>query len=154
MVILFPIGAIFMRVFGHVWLHAAIQAFTFFAIIAGFGLGIHLAQLQSLLFNTTHTVLGTVVVCLFILQPFLGLLHHYQYQKIGRRSFVSHVHIWYGRVLIILGIINGGLGLQLANNAYNCEIAYIVLAGVIFLVYVAVIVITGLRRERTIKGAA
>ena len=51
MVVLFPFGAIFMRVIGHVWLHAAIQAFTFFAVIAGFGLGIHLAQLESLVFR-------------------------------------------------------------------------------------------------------
>jgi hypothetical protein len=32
------------------------------------------------------------------------------------RSFYSTLHVWYGRGLILLGMINGGLGLELANN--------------------------------------
>lgn len=37
--------------------------------------------------------------------------------------------MWYGRALILLGMINGGLGLQLANNTKGGKIAYIVVAG-------------------------
>ena len=48
MVILLPMGAIIMRVFGAVWLHAAIQLFSLAAIVVGFGLGIHLAQIADL----------------------------------------------------------------------------------------------------------
>jgi hypothetical protein len=48
MVILLPMGGIIMRVFGAVWLHAAIQLFSLAAIVAGFGLGIHLAQISGL----------------------------------------------------------------------------------------------------------
>jgi hypothetical protein len=44
MVVLFPVGAIVLRVFGGVWLHAAIQLFTLCAITSGFGVGIKLAQ--------------------------------------------------------------------------------------------------------------
>jgi hypothetical protein len=48
MIVLFPLGAIVMRIGGAVWLHAAIQLFTLAAIIAGFGLGIHLAMISDL----------------------------------------------------------------------------------------------------------
>ncbi len=48
MVIILPTGAIIMRVFGGVWLHAAIQLFSLAAIATGFGLGIHLAQISDL----------------------------------------------------------------------------------------------------------
>ncbi|KAF5976338.1 hypothetical protein FCOIX_7194 [Fusarium coicis] len=33
-------------------------------------------------------------------------------------------HIWYGRVLMILGIVNGGLGLQLAGASKKLIIGY------------------------------
>lgn len=48
MVILLPLGSIMMRVFGVVWLHAAIQLFSLAAMVTGFGLGIHLAQISGL----------------------------------------------------------------------------------------------------------
>jgi len=57
-------------------------------------------------------------------------------------------HIWYGRVLIICGVINGGLGLQLAANSSNGNIAYGVVAGAMFVLYVVVILIAGLRKRK------
>lgn len=75
---------------------------------------------------------------LFLFQPVLGLLHHLQYRKKGRRTPWSYGHIWFGRVLLILATIDGGLGLQLSANTTKGEIAYGVIVGVIFLVYVMV----------------
>ena len=85
----------------------------------------------------THTIFGTTIIALFILQPFIGFYHHYLYQKTHGRTAVSHVHIWYGRIIMILAIINGGLGLQLANNSRNGKIIYGSLAGVMACLYVA-----------------
>ena len=45
------------------------------------------------------------------------------------------MHIWYGRLLILLGIINGGLGLQLAANTTAGEIIYGSVAGIMLLIY-------------------
>jgi hypothetical protein len=59
MVILLPLGAIIMRVFGRVWLHAAIQLFSLAAIVAGFGLGIHLAQISGLVSCINHAHVST-----------------------------------------------------------------------------------------------
>lgn len=44
-----------------------------------------------------------------------------------------------------MGVINGGLGLQLSDNTVKGEIAYGVIAGVLFLFYAAVVVIADMR---------
>ena len=44
-----------------------------------------------------------------------------------------------------MGVINGGLGLQLSANTVSGEIAYGVIAGVLFLFYVAVVLISEMR---------
>ncbi|KAI9644798.1 hypothetical protein NHQ30_006825 [Ciborinia camelliae] len=47
MVIIFPLGAISMTVFGKWWIHAAIQAFGLVMLIVGFGLGVKLAMFKD-----------------------------------------------------------------------------------------------------------
>lgn len=66
----------------------------------------------------------------------MGVWHHRHYVKHQARGVVSHFHIWWGRSLLIIGVVNGGLGLQLASASNNLIIAYSVVAGVIFLIYV------------------
>ncbi|KAJ5047068.1 uncharacterized protein L3040_002912 [Drepanopeziza brunnea f. sp. 'multigermtubi'] len=86
--------------------------------------------------SSTHTIFGVVIVVLFLIQPIFGIIHHMQYKRNQARAPVSHLHIWYGRVIILLGVINGGLGLKLARNSPNGVIAYSVVAGVVGLAYV------------------
>jgi hypothetical protein len=61
--------------------------------------------------------------------------------------------VWLGRLAITLGIINGGLGFQLAGRMNMCSkpgmIAYGVIAGVIWLAWVAAIVIGEKRKSRS-----
>ena len=95
--------------------------------------------------NMTHPIIGLTVISGLFLQPFLGLIHHFIYRKSQRRTLWAHAHIWWGRALIILGVINGGLGLQLSANTVKGEIAYGVIAGVVFLIYITVIFISWLR---------
>lgn len=65
--------------------------------------------------------------------------------------------MYYGRVLLILGIINGGLGLQLASDspAYSRagEIAYSVVAGVAGLMLLAIMAFTFRQHSKTVKTA-
>lgn len=63
-----------------------------------------------------HTVLGVIVTVCLMLQPFLGLINHYFYKRKQRRTPWSHAHIWIGRAAITMGIINGGIGLWLAES--------------------------------------
>jgi sulfite exporter TauE/SafE len=89
-------------------------------------------------------------VSLLAFQPILGLLHHYKYRQIQRRTFWSHAHIWFGRCLLIVGVINGGLGLQLAGNTMSGEIAYAVVAGVILIIYLVVASYGEMKRSRSL----
>ena len=99
-----------------------------------------------------HPVIGLVVISLLVLQPFLGLIHHFKYRKTHRRTFWAIAHVWYGRALLLLGAINGGLGLQLSANTTSGEIAYGVIAGVVFLIYVSVVGFSAFKSRKERMG--
>lgn len=73
-----------------------------------------------------------------VIQPVLGFLHHRQYLKTQQRGAISIAHQAYGTILMAFGIINGGLGLQLASADDGFKIAYGVIAAVMFVIYLAV----------------
>lgn len=103
------------------------------------------------MFNNTHTLLGTAVTALLAIQPFLGYAHHAYYKKFQGRGIISHVHIWYGRALMILGIINGGLGLQLANTPTRYVVAYSVPAAILGVMWLGAGVWGEMRRTPRMK---
>ncbi|TEY87364.1 hypothetical protein BOTCAL_0003g00450 [Botryotinia calthae] len=233
-VLLFPLGALSMRVFGRPWLHAILQMLSFSFLIVGLGLGIKLAGLKygsfsesttlakrivideitkrqfgsfgsstftgtppwatatgtytggfgrptstsdsgsasssnsgssgsgstavtgaavtpslgKTISNTTHMIFGIILVVLFFIQPFLGLIHHWRYMRAQQRGMFGHIHLWYGRILIVLAVINGGLGLQLAANTRNGEVAYAVIAAFMGVLYIGVVILTSMRKRR------
>ncbi|KAF7935339.1 uncharacterized protein EAE97_008246 [Botrytis byssoidea] len=233
-VLLFPLGALSMRVFGRPWLHAILQILSFSFLIVGLGLGIKLAGLKygsigesttlakrivideitkrqfgnfgsstftgtppwatatstytggfgrptstsdsgsgsssdsgssssgtaavtgaavtpslgKIISNTTHMIFGIILVILFFIQPFLGLIHHWRYMRAQQRGIFGHIHLWYGRILIVLAVINGGLGLQLAANTRNGEVAYAIVAAFMGASYIGVVILTSMRKKR------
>lgn len=152
-VILFPAGAIAIRlasVPGIAWIHGGFQIFAYMVYIAAAGLGIHLACGLGLL-NSYHPIIGLVVLAVLFFQPILGALHHRLFKVHNGRTLWSYGHIWVGRAAITLGIINGGLGLRLANNTNSGKIAYGVIAGFMWLAWVAATVIGEKRRKVTIQ---
>ncbi|OLN88565.1 hypothetical protein CCHL11_01979 [Colletotrichum chlorophyti] len=131
-VLLYPIGAILMPLLGK-WIgHAVWQTVAF---------------ILMWLFLQTHTILGTVVVALLAIQPFLGYAHHAYYKKFQTRGVISHVHVWYGRILMLLGIINGGLGLELASSPRSYVIAYSVVAAVVGVAWIGASVWGDMRKS-------
>lgn len=58
--------------------------------------------------------------------------------------------MWYGRVLILLGIVNGGLGLKLSSDspAYSRAgtIVYSVLAGIMGAVVIGLVILGGAKK--------
>ncbi|GJN77876.1 DOMON domain-containingprotein [Purpureocillium lilacinum] len=134
----YPIGAM-LSPFVSTWIiHATWQSLVFFAMWAGFGLGIVICSRIGFFFQNTHTQLGVFIVSLMGLQPIFGFLHHRHYLRNRRRGIISYVHIWYGRSLMILGVVNGGLGLQLAGNPQPFVTVYIAVAAIVAAAYLAV----------------
>lgn len=157
---IFPFGGILIRLasFPRLWLvHGLVQLVAYFLYIAAFALGIYMASHARLL-NNAHPILGIVVFILIIFQPVLGFVHHVAFKKYSRRTVWSYAHLWMGRIAITLGIINGGLGLQLSERtrifspSQGAIIGYSVAAGVMWLLWVASAIYG--ERKRSRQGAA
>lgn len=143
-VIMFPSFALVLHAFpSHsiVWVHAFLQLFTLALAIAGLGLGISMATELELV-KTYHPIIGIVAVSsLIAFQPAMGLLQHQYCGKYGKRGPLGRLHQWFGRAIVALGIINGGLGLHLTGIGtplapIGAVLAYSVVAGLVGLGYV------------------
>ena len=168
--ILFPFGAISIRLMSFpnlVAFHAVFQGLSYLVYLVAFGMGVWMASqlgyvssssvtlVFALIDNSQltkyHPIIGILLFVLLFLQPIFGIFHHSGYNKYHRRTLWSYGHLWNGRIVITLGMINGGLGLMLANNTKIGVIAYGVIAAVVWLIYVAAIIIGERRKAREIR---
>ncbi|RYP04208.1 hypothetical protein DL764_004598 [Monosporascus ibericus] len=153
--ILFPLGSVLMPLFGNWIFHATWQSVTFVLMWVGFALG-RFAFNRFGETGSTHTNFGTVIVCLMVLQPIGGYMHHRYFLQHKRRGAISHVHIWYGRALMLMGVVNGGLGIRWAADGEirgsPLMIAYSVVAAGMAVIYLGGKGFGVARRRR--RGAA
>lgn len=84
-------------------------------------------------------------------QPFIGFIHHRQYQKAQHRGLLSYIHIWYGRILMLLGVINGGLGLQLVGTSGSMRTVYIAMASIFGAIYIIGVIINVITIKRGLR---
>lgn len=156
-VLLFPSFALTLHLFPSSktvpYIHAPLQLFALAAAIVGFGLGIAMV-VNSGHVSGYHQIIGIVdIAALVLFQPIMGLLQHLHYRKHGNKSIFAYIHRWLGRFLVILGIINGGLGFKYAGIGKGAPrgavIAYGVIAGVMGVGYIFLIVHSTLRARRS-----
>ncbi|KAK8109775.1 cellobiose dehydrogenase [Apiospora kogelbergensis] len=141
---LFPFGTLVLRLGNWVRWHAINQGFGGLLVIIGFGLGAHISKLynRSKNFSSAHQVIG-IFIFIFVLGQFaLGFFHHRIYQKTQEPKKIGPVtmgsiHVWLGRLIILLGVINGFLGFNLAQSSYW----NLVLGGLIIFVFPVIAVI-------------
>lgn len=93
-------------------------------------------------------MLGIVLVVLLVLQPILGYVHHLQYKRYQTISLYTHVHVWFGRVVVTVGFIDGLLGLTLAGQSTGTIVVYCVVAGGIWILWIVVVVYAAKRQRR------
>jgi len=151
--VIFPFGAMLVRLAnfrGVVWTHGGLQIFGLVVFIAAAGLGIFMADGQNYL-SEPHAVIGLLLLGVFCLMPFFGALHHKFYQQVRERTWVSYTHIFTGRAGVILGMVNGGLGLSLADADNGYIIGYSVVAGVVGIAYIAVVIFGEIKRGRNVQ---
>ena len=106
------------------------------------------------LWNKSHEQFGTVIFGLFLIQPVIGHLHHQSFKKTQMRGWVGTAHVWYGRILILMGIIDGGMGLTLADNTVGGVVAYSVVMGFVGLLYLVVIMNYWSKKEQPKEATA
>jgi len=166
MVVLFPVGSIFMRIIPGrfaIWIHALAQLVAYCVYVAAVGLGIHLVRMVqfpgggNLLTNertSYHPIIGLVVLAFLFLQPVLGFIHHAKFKRMQRRQIWSYLHLFNGRIFITLGIANGGLGLWMAGESDKLKTAYIAVAVVMWVLWMLSAIWGEWRRWRASRAAA
>jgi len=161
-------------------IHAILQSLSFVIYFVAAGLGIWLIRQLSdgdsyasyssySLWDDPHPKIGVGILVAAFFQPIFGLIHHTIYKrrvaatKAGRptkppgRTAIGTIHLWLGRLLIVLGVINGGLGLRLASytdfagNTRTKAIAYGIGSGIMLLLYFIFIVRGEIRRSKGLK---
>lgn len=150
-IVLFPLSALALHVLSYSktvpLIHAPLQICTLALAVVGAGLGLYLGVNTNTM-HDYHPIIGLVVVgALILFQPLMGIIQHIHFRRTGGRLFISYIHRWFGRIMIILGVVNGGLGLLLSKNMGDdaetgATVAYSVVAGIVGTIY---IVILGLR---------
>ncbi|KAH9862002.1 hypothetical protein IAQ61_010203 [Plenodomus lingam] len=155
-VFLFPLGGILIRVGnfpGLIWVHAGLQMFAWVLFMTAFGLGLYYGIMDNYM-HEAHPIIGIVLVAMMLVQPLFGWLHHLRFVRTGGRTVFSHSHIWIGRIAIILGMINGGLGMKLSGVTNSYYIVYSVFAGVLGLSYIASIIYGETTRKRKLQNGS
>ncbi|CEL09328.1 hypothetical protein ASPCAL12466 [Aspergillus calidoustus] len=162
-IILFPVSALSLHVIPYAKtvtrVHAPLQLFTLCVVAAGLAIGAHLAVTNDEL-ATYHPIIGLVVVgALILFQPALGLFQHLRFRRTREKTSYAYIHRWLGRILILLGIVNGGLGFMLVGigepgSPTSAVVIYSVLAGVVVLIYIAVLAIRPAVAARKVSQSA
>jgi hypothetical protein len=94
-----------------------------------------------------HPIIGLCLLCLLALQPATELANHFLHNRYpNAHKYLGHIHVWLGRLLITVGIINGGLGFHYAETVGGVslkvqKIVYATIATIIWIVYVGVVIV-------------
>ncbi|KAK6438108.1 hypothetical protein LTR95_005695 [Oleoguttula sp. CCFEE 5521] len=149
--VFFPIGGILIRVAnfsGLVWVHAGMQMLAWLIYLVAFGMGVWLATNTDDI-KKAHPIIGIALFLVLLVQPALGWMHHKMFKKKRTRTAWSWSHIGIGRLAILVGMVNGGLGLQLDGDTEKKHVVpYAIVAVVFGLAYIAAIVWGELKRRR------
>jgi hypothetical protein len=86
----------------------------------------------------------------FLLQLGLGFLHHNHYSIHRKGNWKGFIHVWFGRVLIILGVFMTAFSF----NSNKVRIEYGAVAIAVFLFYVAVVIRLRWAERKRVKARA
>ena len=156
--LIFPVGALVMQFLKRALWHAAVQVIGFVAVFAAFGVVIPIARQynkvcttripaivrrrltcpQSKNFNSAHQVIGLLILAGLLLQVGLGLVGHSTYVRTNQSSPFSKIHFFLGPFIMVLGLINAGVGFNFAGNSH-LNILYAIIVVVVVVVFVAII---------------
>lgn len=152
--VLYPLGIYFLRspratAFN---LHWTINSLSSMSV----GVSAIIGFVNSHSISIAHQYLGILIVCALAVQTVLGWRHHIIYiSSGGRRTWMSWVHVWLGRIVLPLGIVNTILGLLLRHYGWLTISLTIALAAVEVIVLTLVVGRALTRRPGAMqKGAA
>ena len=109
--LLFPLGVVALRWFGWFRSHWMLQILATLLCVIGLIVAIALSTMdpEYASIDESHQIIGIVAVAALIFQAVLGYLHHRNYKISGGRTWFSYSHLWVGRMVIVLGMVNAVL---------------------------------------------
>ena len=95
---------------------------------------------------TSDQFFGIAILGVIVVQLFLGYYHHHRFirDRPSSRRWFTHAHLWLGRIVIVLGLANGGCGLLLAPVATKYAVIWWVVCGALAIIYAVISIIAGL----------
>lgn len=140
--LILPLGALSLRLVRRVQIHAAAQIVGLAFVAVGFGLGVYCSTVynKSKSFNSTHQIIGLLILAAILIQVGLGLSHHLIYMRAGTPTIMGKIHRFLGIAVLTLGIVNGFIGLKFAGSsmvAYGIVVAImlVIFAGLAFFIF-------------------
>jgi hypothetical protein len=79
------------------------------------GVGFVLGLLHRREVNTIHQLVGIFLMACLGMQSFVGWRHHIVFLRLHRRTWLSHSHMWIGRLMMIGGWSNLITGIMLSG---------------------------------------
>lgn len=82
--------------------------------------------------------MGLLIVAALLIQLSLGLIHHARYNKTNNPTIFGKIHFFLGPSIMVLGLINAGVGFNFAGRP-NLNIPYGIVAAVCAVVFFGMI---------------
>lgn len=139
-VVFMPLGVIFLRIFpSSVRWHWVNQTLASILAIVGILFGFYLSTMytKSESFNSAHQIIGIIVLVSVLVQWFIGFWHHRLYKLFQRSTYYGVGHRYFGRAVIILAIVNGGIGLSWSSAPTKTVVAYSIIVAVLGILTIA-----------------
>lgn len=113
---LFPLGVVLMRTsYTNAFkLHWVFQLVSTSVVTMGVISGIVMSRENG--FSSIHQWMGLFIQSAILMQGVLGWRHHVTFIKIWKRTWISHAHIWIGRLVMLAGWVNVLTGMLLVGH--------------------------------------
>ncbi|POR31845.1 Uncharacterized protein TPAR_07965 [Tolypocladium paradoxum] len=136
---MFPFGVVVLRLGRWARWHGLNQTVAMVGVLAGLGLGVAASfnYQRSRGFRSHHQILGFIIVAFILVQFSLGFLHHTQYRKTQAPTKYGRVHLWLGRLIIFLGVLNAFFGFTFAlDRRYGMVLAGLLIFAALAILFV------------------
>ncbi|KAK5653449.1 hypothetical protein OQA88_8935 [Cercophora sp. LCS_1] len=147
--VLFPLGVVFMRTAGGNPFKRHWKMQMAATVTAWLGAVIAAIMTGGRKPKTFHQWAGIAVVLALGLQAVLGWRHHVVFLKVRGRTWISHVHIWLGRLVVLVGWLNVLSGMYLSNQGW---LSVSLVAGLVLVEAVAVSLVVSRARRAARAG--